>query len=313
MALATETATPAFVTEEATAPVIAETPTASDPPPTLSPTPSPQPTATPTVGPPVVQTRVWDADGAAMVFVPAGVFTMGSDDLGDDEQPVHQVFLDGFWLDQYEVTNGQFARFVADTGYQTGAEAAGWGWVHGGDEWVEMSGADWQHPRGPNSDIADKTDHPVVLVNWQDADAYCRWAGKQLPTEAQWEKAARGPGDAVPRYAWGNSFDPQKANIQESSLDDTTPVGAFSPQGDSPYGAADMTGNVWEWVADWYGSGYYGVSPAENPSGPDGGTYKILRGGSWLFDEVYARTAFRYNVSPDYVYDFTGFRCSMQE
>jgi formylglycine-generating enzyme required for sulfatase activity len=156
-------------------------------------------------------------------------------------------------------------------------------------------------------------DHPVVLISWHDADAYCRWAGKQLPTEAQWEKAIRGPGDAVIRYAWGDTFDPSKANIQEAGLGDTTPVGEFSPQGDSPYGAADLTGNVWEWVADWYGSDYYAEAPAENPTGPESGTTKILRGGSWLFDEVYARAAFRYNVSPDYTYDFTGFRCSVQE
>jgi formylglycine-generating enzyme required for sulfatase activity len=238
---------------------------------------------------------------------------MGSAELGDDERPVHLVYLDDFWVDRYEVTNERFAHFVAETDYQTDAEKAGWGWVRIGSEWEEMSGADWRHPRGQSSGIEDKMDHPVVLVSWNDADAYCRWAGKRLPTEAQWEKAARGPSlDSGYTYAWGNEFDASNANTKEAKLGDTTPVGSFSPHGDSPYGASDMTGNVWEWVADWYDSGYYSQSPPTNPSGPTTGTYKVLRGGSWLFDELYARTAFRYNVRPDYTYDFTGFRCSSQ-
>jgi formylglycine-generating enzyme required for sulfatase activity len=263
---------------------------------------------------------VWEADGAEMVFVPAGEFAMGSEELGDDERPVHRVYLDEFWIDRYEVTNGQFARFVASTGYQTEAEKRGWGWVWKGSEWEEIEGANWRHPRGPGSSIEGKVDHPVILTSWSDADAYCRWAGKRLPSEAQWEKAARGPFDPQQsgdpehgqRYAWGNEFDSAKANTKESEQGDTTPVGNFSPQGDSPYGASDMTGNVWEWVADWYDSDYYSQSPSANPSGPVTGIYKILRGGSWLFDEVYARTPFRYNIRPDYTYDFAGFRCSSQ-
>lgn len=248
-----------------------------------------------------------------MVFVPAGEFTMGDNELGDDERPLHQVYLDDFWIDRHEVTNEHFTRFVAEADYQTDAEKAGWGWVRIDSEWEQVSGADWRHPHGPDSSIEGKMDHPVVLVSWQDADTYCRWAGKQLPSEAQWEKAARGPDlDSKHNYAWGDKFDPFKANTKETGLNDTAPVGTFSPQGDSPYGAADMTGNVWEWVADWYGSDYYSQSPPSNPSGPPAGTYKVLRGGSWLFDEVYARTAFRYNVRPDYTYDFTGFRCSKQ-
>ena len=281
-------------------------------------------TVVPTMPPSqTIELRVWEADGAEMVFVPAGEFAMGSEELGDDERPAHWVYLDSFWIDRYEVTNERFARFVATTGYQTEAERRGQGWVWMGSEWEEVEGADWRHPHGPDSSIGGKMDHPVVLVSWNDADAYCRWAGKRLPSEAQWEKAARGPStprqardDADSghgrRYAWGDEFDSARANTSESKRGDTTPVGSFSPQGDSPYGASDMTGNVWEWVADWYSSDYYSQAPLTNPPGPVTGTYKVLRGGSWPFDEVYARTPFRYNVKPDYTYDFVGFRCSSQ-
>ncbi len=283
-------------------------PTTVPPSPTAVP---PSPTVLPTIPPsPTIQLRVWEADSMEMVFIPAGEFVMGSEELGDDERPVHRVYLDSFWIDRYEVTNERFARFVAATGYQTEAEKRGWGWVWKGSEWEKVEGADWRHPRGPDSSIEDKMDHPVVLVSWHDADAYCRWAGRRLPSEAQWEKAARGV--EARRYAWGDEFDSAKANTKEWGRGDTTPVGSFSPQGDSPYGASDMTGNVGEWVADWYSSDYYSRSPSANPTGPITGTYKILRGGSWPFDEVYARTSFRYNVRPDYTYDFAGFRCRSQ-
>ena len=259
---------------------------------------------------------MWEADRAEMVFVPAGPFTMGSDTLGEDERPVRQVRLGDFWIDRYEVTNELFARFVTETDYETEAEQRGWGWVRAGDEWEERDGADWRHPHGPNSSIDDKMDHPVVLMSWNDANVYCNWAQKSLPTEAEWEKAARGPMldvEIEQNYAWGQEFDSEKANTEEANQNDTTPVGHFSPQGDSPYGAADMTGNVWEWVADWYSSDYYQEAPLSNPPGPATGTNKILRGGSWLFDAFYARTAFRYNIRPDYTYDFAGFRCSSRE
>jgi formylglycine-generating enzyme required for sulfatase activity len=241
---------------------------------------------------------------------------MGSTELGEDEQPVHQVYLDGFWIDRYEVTNERFARFVDATSYQTEAEKRGWGWVWQGSEWKRVEGADWRHPHGLDSGIDDKLDHPVVLVGWNDADAYCRWVGKRLPSEAQWEKAVRGPvlglGDSR-RYAWGDEFDRTRANTSELGLGDTTPVGSFSPQGDSFYDVTDMTGNVWEWVADWYSSEYYSQSAAANPTGPITGTFKVMRGGSWAFDEFYARTAFRRDVRPDYTYDFVGFRCSVPQ
>ncbi len=299
-------------------------PSAAVPSPTVVlPSPSvvpPSPSVVPTTpAPQTIKLRIWEADGAEMVFVPAGEFVMGSEELGDDERPVHRVYLDGFWIDRYEVTNERFARFVAATGYQTEAEEREWGWVWKGPEWEKVERADWRHPRGPDSSIEPfghaqdkgKMEHPVVLVSWNDADAYCRWVGKRLPSEAQWEKAARGTDGR--RYAWGDEFDSARANTKESERGDTTLVGNFSPLGDSPYGASDMTGNVWEWVADWYGSDYYSQAPFfANPTGPMTGTYKVLRGGSWPFDEVYARTAFRYSVRPDYTYDFAGFRCSSQ-
>ena len=272
---------------------------------------APSPTVAPTTpAPQTIKLRIWEADGAEMVFVPAGEFVMGSEELGDDERPAHRVYLDDFWIDRYEVTNERFARFVAATGYQTEAEKRGWGWVWMGSEWEEIEGADWRHPRGPDSSIEDKKDHPVVLISWHDADAYCRRAGKHLPSEAQWEKAARGADGR--RYAWGDEFDSSKANTKESRRGDTAPVGSFSSQGDSPYGASDMTGNVREWVVDWYGSNYYSQSPSDNPTGPITGTYKVLRGGSWSLNQFYARVSFRHNVRPDYTYDFAGFRCSSQ-
>ncbi len=270
--------------------------------------------ATPTAV--AIKTEIWPADGAEMVFVPAGEFVMGSETLGDDERPVRLVYLDDFWLDRYEVTNEQFARFIEASGYETEAEKQGWGWVHTGSEWEEVAGANWRHPRGPKSDINNKSNHPVVLVGWRDANAYCEWADKRLPTEAEWEKAARGPTAEIgleQNYTWGDTFDTTRTNTKESSYDDTTPVGAFSPEGDSPYGAADMAGNAWEWTADWYDDGYYAQALDANPTGPANGIDKVLRGGSWLFDQLYARTAFRYNLKPDYTYDFTGFRCSRSD
>ena len=308
-----------LVSEVARTPGPSATP---DPGPAVS-TPSPSVVpATPTSQ--AIELRMWEADGAEMALIPAGEFTMGSEELGGDERPAHLVYLDDFWIDRYEVTNERFARFVAATGYQTEAEGQGWGWVWTGADgatdlatgWEQVEGADWRHPRGPESDVEDRMDYPVVLVSWNDADAYCRWAGKLLPTEAQWEKAARGSATGLGQeryYAWGDEYDSARANTSESGRGGAMPVGSFSPQGDSPYGVFDLTGNVWEWVADWYDGDYYGQAPSVDPPGPVSGDYKVLRGGAWSFDQAYARTAFRYNVRPDYTYDFVGFRCSSQQ
>ena len=243
-------------------------------------------------------------DGAEMVLVPAGEFVMGSEDY-DDEKPRHRVYLDAFYVDKFELTNALFERFVRSTGHQTTAEREGWAYALTGSKWDKVNGAAWKTPQGPGSSA--DTSHPVIQVSWQDADAYCRWAGKRLPTEAEWEKAAHGTDGR--KYPWGEQWDASRANSSESKLGRTTPVGSYA-SGASPYGAHDMAGNVWEWVADWYDKDYYKRSPERNPQGPDSGTSRVLRGGSWYNGPVNLRTAYRYYNSPDYRGDGFGFRCA---
>ncbi|MCA9952647.1 MAG: SUMF1/EgtB/PvdO family nonheme iron enzyme, partial [Anaerolineales bacterium] len=280
--------------------------------PSAPPTKTPIPTSTPDPNMPPPNPTLgssWQrpADKMTMVYVPGGTFPMGSENGRDDEQPVHDVTLDGFWIDQTEVTNKQFAAFVADTEYVTTAEEAGGGYTYV-DEWQFTEGADWQHPYGPESDLAGRDEHPVVLVSWHDAEAYCAWAGGQLPTEAQWEYAARGAEGVI--YPWGDEFDGTKANFcdvncpldwKESAVDDgyefTAPVGSYL-DGASWVDAMDMAGNVWEWVRDWYDSDYYASSPANNPQGPDSEQYKVLRGGGWNDSDGIIRAAARGNLDP---------------
>jgi formylglycine-generating enzyme required for sulfatase activity len=265
-------------------------------------------------------TRVREADGATMVYVPAGQFEMGSTEGQDDETPVHTVALDAFWLDQTEVSVAKFRQFVAATDHETMAEEKGNSWVYTGDGWEEVEGADWAHPQGPASQAED--DHPVVHVSWYDAQAYCEWAGGRLPTEAEWEYAARGPESLI--YPWGNDFDCAKGNFDdETVLDDhvvlggagcdgynrTAPVGSF-PEGASWVDAYDLSGNVWEWVADWYGEDYYDQSPRENPTGPTSGDVRVLRGGSWGDDGWGVRGAFRLRDGPTSTNFSHGFRCA---
>ena len=198
---------------------------------------------------PVYQTN--PKDGAAMVFVPAGEFTMGSKPrVGEsDEEPEHKVDLDGYWIYQTEVTVTQYRQFCQATS-RSMPSTPSWGW---------------------------KDDYPIVNVNWwDDATAYAKWAGAALPTEAQWEKAARGTGGLT--YPWGNKW---YASMCVCNEDSTAPVGSI-PAGASPYGALDMVGNVWEWCADWYDEAYYSSSPAKNPTGPADGDYRVIRSGSWL-------------------------------
>jgi formylglycine-generating enzyme required for sulfatase activity len=267
-------------------------------------------------------------DGAEMVLVPAGEFWMGStrgeadraidgckrvgykEDFckeHEDELPRHRVALDSFYIDRYEVTNALFGRFVRATGYRTTAEREGWGWVvkdkDGKWQGVKIDGAMWRSPGGPGTSAG--SDHPVVQVARDDANAYCKWAGKRLPTEAEWEKAARGTDGR--RYPWGDGWEPAKAN-GDMSVRTTRPVGSY-PGGVSPYDAHDMAGNVWEWVADWYDKDYYKNSPERNPMGPAPAEHGVLRGGSWTYAPFGLRPAVRVDSTPDHRLNDVGFRC----
>ncbi len=288
--------------------------------PTATETPIPTPTPEPTLG--IGSTVINPIDEAVLVYVPEGEFLMGSevDDAWNDERPQRLVYLDTFWIYQNPVANAQFAAFVDASGHQTSAEEIGWGWAWDGANWVQTGGAYWRAPEGPHSDIADRDDHPVVQMSWHDAAAYCQWAGGRLPTEAEWEKAARGTDGR--RFPWGD--DPvtgDRANFCDANCpmdwadqtrDDgygrTSPVGSY-PAGASPYGALDMAGNVWEWVADWYAADYYSRAPAENPTGPASGESHVLRGGSWSSFDGNLRTSNRGWYCPGCWYFINGFRC----
>ncbi|MGH7166887.1 MAG: formylglycine-generating enzyme family protein [Nitrospiraceae bacterium] len=238
-------------------------------------------------------------DGAPMVLVPAGPFPMGvppgDRDGGRDEYPRHEVSLDAYSIDTFEVTNGRYLEFVKGTGHRTPQ--------HPSDPSRNL----WQGGLKPES-IADR---PVVNVDWFDAEAYCQWAGKRLPIEAEWEKAARGTDDR--RFPWGN-VEPTHGHLNynqrwqgEKTL---TPVGSYKA-GKSPYGAHDMAGNVWEWVADWYDPLYYEKSPARNPKGPETGTQKVLRSSGWEVETPLVRSFTRVNSDPLNRNASTGFRCAL--
>ena len=270
-------------------------------------------------------------DGADMVLVPAGAFWMGSqtediqlrvDDCKKsvrpenrdkceewfrDEGPQRQVFLDAFYIDRYEVTNALFERFVAGNAYRTTAEVEGWGWVFqpGDGKRDKVKGATWRAPGGPGTSATAPT-HPVVQVSWYDAEAYCKWASKRLPTEAQWEKAARGVDGR--RYPWGEDWDSSRAN-GAMSVKATRPVGGYAV-GASPYDIHDMAGNVLEWVADWHDPAYYQKGPERNPPGPATGQMRILRGGGWHSSPIALRAASRGTGMQDFRYNYTGFRCA---
>lgn len=268
-------------------------------------------------------------DGAPMVLIPAGEFWMGSPDgEGDkDEHPRHRVFLDGFNLDKYEVTNRRFEQFVGETNYRTTAERDGKAYtLTPAHKWEEVSGAHWRKPEGGDTVfVSNREEHPVVSVSWNDAEAYCRWAGKRLPTEAEFEYATRAGTET--KYWWGDGIPGSRrvGNVADESLkrqysswtimtagyDDgyvrTAPVGSYEV---NRFGLHDMTGNAWEWVADWYDESYYGQKVSRNPSGPPKGEYKVLRGGSWFHQPDFVRSAYRTGDSPSTRIDGIGFRCA---
>jgi formylglycine-generating enzyme required for sulfatase activity len=255
-------------------------------------------------------------DGAPMVLVPAGEFMMGSPDgEGDkDEHPRHKVALSAFYLDKYEVTNRFFQQFAQQTSYRTTAEQEGKAWaLTAAGKPEEVSGAHWRKPEGGVTVFdSNREEHPVVSVSWEDAQAYCRWAGKRLATEAEFEYATRAGTET--KYWWGNGNPGSRrvANIGDESAkrqysdwiimtgyDDgyvrTAPVGSFEA---NPFGLHDMTGNVWEWTADWYDEQYYGSRPPKNPKGPSKGDYKVFRGGSWNAVPGLVRSALRLRMLP---------------
>ncbi len=293
----------------------APTATVTPAPPSPSPLPSPSPTDTPAPAFGIGSTEISEKDGMVMVYIPADEFLMGAagaDTLaGDDEKPQHTVYLDGFWMDRTEATSAMFKRFVDETGYATDAQKSGQGYFWSGSAWVAVKSADWQHPGGPTTSITGQDNYPVVQVSWNDAAAYCRWVGHRLPTEAEWEKAARGSDDRL--YPWGDAApDSTRLNFNRV-VGDTTEVSHY-PSGASLYGALDMAGNVWEWVANFYSETYYSAAPDRNPGGPASGRGHIRRGGSWASSHetelVYVTTTYRLWNNPSSRTDVTGFRCA---
>lgn len=277
-----------------------------------------------------------------MVRIPAGTFQMGTDDdVGfpeDGEGPARDVTTDAYYIDKHAVTNAEFYTFVRETGYTTDAERYGWSYVfqdfvnttgtsHGIKKataapwWVAVRGANWARPEGPGSSVKDRLTHPVVHISWKDAVTYCEWAGKRLPTEAEWERAARG-GMEESTYPWGDELHPggnHKCNIwqgdfpEHDSADDgyhgTAPVDEFCQNEFAMY---NVVGNVWEWCHDWFSPDHHVEGPRENPKGPSDGDERIIRGGSFLCHRSYCnryRVAARTGNTPESTTGHIGFRC----
>ena len=298
-----------------------------------------------------------------MVWIPGGEFEMGTLNAGEknsEESPAHAVVVKGFWMDTTEITNAQFSQFVEATGYVTDAEKdfsakdypnappeslKGGSLIfklspgvnpfmcgaNGALEWWKFTpGATWRHPQGPESDIKNKMNYPVICITWKDAQAYAEWAGKRLPTEAEWEFAARG-GLQNKKFVWGDEEKPDgkfMANYWQGSFPgkdngedgfaSIAPVKSFPPNG---YGLYDMSGNAWELCEDWYSPKFYDISPKDNPLGPAAGTYdpkstgfteRVMRGGSWLCDDGYCfryRPASRSGIDSISSTNHVGFRC----
>jgi formylglycine-generating enzyme len=283
------------------------------------------------------EARDWDG----MALLPDGDFLMGSEDRlaypDDGEGPVRRVRVTSFRIDVYAVTNAEFSRFVDDSGYVTEAERLGWSLVFAGllpDElqpergvgrapwWRQVEGADWRHPEGPAAGIEDRADHPVVHVTWNDAYAYATFNNKRLPTEAEWEYAARGGLEGQP-YPWGSELEPggeHRMNVWQGSFPrgntgadgffGTAPVDTYRPNG---YGLYNLTGNTWEWCADWFSRAFHTRDRRTNPRGPQAGTHKLVRGGSYLSHASYCRRyrfSARSGLPPDASSGDVGFRCA---
>ena len=279
-------------------------------------------------------------DTDTMVRIPAGEFTMGNPRTDgyptDGETPTHTVRIRDLLIDRTAVTNRAFEAFVSETGFVTESERFGWSFVFAGllpDDfpdtrgvvsapwWRQVYDADWRRPEGPQSSIADRADHPVVHVSWNDATAYAAWAGKRLPTEAEWERAARGGSEGF-AYPWGTEREPageHRMNVfqgrfpaENTGADGylgTAPADAYPPNG---FGLHQMTGNVWEWCADWFDPDFYRVSPAVDPGGPATGSNRVQRGGSYLCHDSYCnryRVDARNSNTPDSAAGNVGFRC----
>ena len=284
--------------------------------------------------------RVTAGSDESMVHLPGGEFLMGTDDVNgfpaDGEGPVRRVFLDAFLMDRTPVTNEAFARFVAATGYKTEAERFGWSFVFEGDLpeglqsseavvgvewWRRINGACWNHPEGPDTSVIERANHPIVQVSWNDAAEYAAWAGKRLPTEAEWEYAARG-GLEQQLYPWGNDLTPggrhlcniwqgnfPYRNTAEDGYASACPVDVFPP---NSFGLLSMTGNTWEWCADWFSAEYHVHATRVNPVGPPAGTARVLKGGSYLCHQSYCnryRVAARSFNTPDSGTTNMSFRC----
>jgi sulfatase modifying factor 1 len=298
------------------------------------------PNGTPGVTGPAVDAAGLGRHRVAQADLPGGEFAMGDQggdgNPGDGEGPVHPVRLSAFAIDTTSVTNADFAVFVDDTGYRTEAETFGFSAVFhlalaadpddvmgqppGTPWWLGVRGADWRHPGGRHSDLDGLADHPVVHVSWTDADAYCRWAGRRLPTEAEWEYASRGGLDGA-RYPWGDDLldgDQWRCNIWQGDFPvtntvadgflTTAPVHTFAL---NDFGLWQTVGNVWEWCADWFDPRTYAGGPHQDPTGPERGTGRVMRGGSYLCHDSYCnryRNAARTSNTPDSSMGNAGFR-----
>ena len=288
--------------------------------------------------------RITTGNTDGMQLIPGGEFLMGNEgDYGfpaDGEGPVHPVKLDAFYMDATCVTNEQFNDFINATHYKTEAEEFGWSFVFqghltpaqqaagvrsrvvGSEWWCRIDGTTWRHPEGPGTNIKKRWAHPVVHVSWRDATAYATWAGKRLPTEAEWEYAARG-GLAQKRFPWGEELKPggkHRMNVWQGTFP-THNTEADMHYGPAPaksypangHGLYNMTGNVWEWVWDWFDAAYYNNSPADNPTGPATSDRRVMRGGSYLCHASYCnryRTDARSSNTPDSSTTNLGFRCA---